>query len=79
MRYIVAETYFTGRTIGVNCEQMREFASKIKKANPVKWICPILKKRYHTFFYRRDTCVLSQVSVFLVFLLKNITIFNLRR
>jgi len=42
-RYIVVETYFIGRTVGVNCEQMIEFASKIKKANPVKWICPFLK------------------------------------
>jgi hypothetical protein len=35
MRYIVVETYFIGRTVGVNCEQMIEFASKIKRANPV--------------------------------------------
>jgi len=39
-RYIVVETYYIGRTVGVNCEQMIEFASKIKKANPVKWISP---------------------------------------
>jgi len=48
---MVVESYvFIGRTIGVNCEQMMEFASKIKKANPVKWICPYLQKRYHTNF-----------------------------
>ena len=30
VRYIVVETYFIGRTIGVNCEQMMEFASSQK-------------------------------------------------
>ena len=44
---MVVERYvFIGRTIGVNCDQMIECASKIKKANPDKRICPI-KKRYH--------------------------------
>ena len=40
MRYIVVETYFIERTMGVKCEQMMVFASKIKKANPLKQICP---------------------------------------
>lgn len=31
MRYVVVETYFIGRIIGVNCKQMTEVASKIKK------------------------------------------------
>jgi hypothetical protein len=39
VRYIVVEAYFIGRTIGVNCEQMMEFTLKIKKANPLCWIC----------------------------------------
>ena len=34
---MVVERYvFIGRTIGVNCDQMIECASKIKKANPRK-------------------------------------------
>jgi len=41
---MVVESYvFIGRTIGVNCEQMMEFASKNKKTNPVKWIYPYRK------------------------------------
>jgi hypothetical protein len=61
-RYIVVETYYIGRTVGVNCEQMIEFTSKIKKANPVKWISPFWK-RYHTFFFRkRYVCFIAGVS-----------------
>jgi len=34
---------FIGRTIGVNCEQMMEFASKIEKGKPYKMDLPLLK------------------------------------
>ena len=54
---MVVESYvFIGRTIGVNCEQMMEFASKIKKANPRKKICHYWKTISHEFF-GHDTCV----------------------
>jgi hypothetical protein len=42
MRYIVVETYFIGRTIGVNCEQRIEFAPKIKKNKPNEMDLPFL-------------------------------------
>jgi len=48
-RYIVVETYFIGRTVGVNCEQMIEFASKIKKANLSNGFA-LFWKRYHNFW-----------------------------
>ena len=43
MRYIVVETYFIGRAIGVNCEQMMEFALKNQKVKPCQKDLPFLK------------------------------------
>ena len=41
---MVVESYvFIGRTIGVNCEQMMEFASKIKKGKPCEMDLPLLQ------------------------------------
>ena len=46
---MVVERYvFIGRTIGVNCDQMMEFASKIKKDKPCEKDLPLLEKRYYT-------------------------------
>jgi len=49
-RYIVVETYYIGRTVGVNCEQMIEFASKIKKGKPCEMDLPFLETISHVFF-----------------------------
>jgi hypothetical protein len=43
-QYMVVESYvFIGRTIGVNCEQMMEFASKIEKDKPGEIGLPLLE------------------------------------
>jgi len=39
----VVETYFIGRTVGVNCEQMIEFASNFKKGKPCQMDLPFFK------------------------------------
>ena len=50
---MVVESYvFIGRTIGVNCEQMMDFASKIKKANPRKKDFPLLKNDITRNFWK---------------------------
>ncbi len=49
MRYIVVETYFIGRAIGVNCEQMMEFALKNQKGKPYKMDLPLRKTISHEF------------------------------
>ena len=49
-RYIVVETYFIGRTVGVNCEQMIEFASNFKKGKPCQMDLPFLKNDITRFF-----------------------------
>ena len=47
---MVVESYvFIGRTLGVNCEQMMEFASKIEKDKPGEIGLPLLKNDITTF------------------------------
>ena len=41
---MVVERYvFIGRTIGVNCEQMMEFASKIEQGKPCEMDLPLME------------------------------------
>jgi hypothetical protein len=48
---MVVERYvFIGRTIGVNCDQMMEFASKIKKGKPCEKDLPQLESDITRFF-----------------------------
>jgi hypothetical protein len=47
---VVESCVFIGRTIGVNCEQMMEFASKNQKGKPPTNGFALIEKRYHNNF-----------------------------